>query len=69
MHRNNYKVFSPKDYFRIVLASAMIPRFNSEIDWRLSKFMIYALKILQLVPAFIVNVTDINALIKKLIKN
>ena len=31
--------------------------------------MIYALKILQLVPAFIVNVTDINALIKKLIKN
>lgn len=31
--------------------------------------MIYALKILQLVPTFIVNVTDINALIKKLIKN
>ena len=32
MHRYNYKVSSPKDFFRIVLATPVIQRFNSEND-------------------------------------
>ena len=38
MYRNNPEVSFPENYFRIVLATLMLQKFNSEINSRISKF-------------------------------
>ena len=46
MYRNNPEVSFPENYFRIILATPMLQKFNSEINSRLSKFITNASKIL-----------------------
>ena len=59
---------SAEGYSGIVLAVPILQRFNSETDLRSKKFMINTSNIPQVVSTLIANITDINTLVKEVIK-